>query len=88
LLSDFSPNYPLLRLTANLGKFQYMIQWAYMQDRDAVKFDSFGNNRRKWGAFHYLDWNVSKRLSFGYFDAIILKKLTTAASYTVSTLTL
>jgi len=72
LLSDFAPNYPLLRLTANLGKVQYMIEWAYMEDQGAPRFDTpFGNNRRKWGAFHYLDWNVSKRLSFGYYDAII-----------------
>lgn len=72
LLSDFAANYPLLRLTANLGKFQYMIMWAYMEDRtSAVKFDSFGNNRRKWGAFHYLDWNVSKRVSLGFFNALI-----------------
>jgi len=72
LLSDFSPNYPLLRLTANLGKVQYMIQWAYMEDQHAVQFDSFGNNRRKWGAFHYLDWNITNRLSLGYFDAVII----------------
>jgi hypothetical protein len=74
LLSDFSPNYPLLRLTANLGKVQYMIQWAYMEDQKAPQFDSFGNNRRKWGAFHYLDWNITNRLSLGYFDAIIVSE--------------
>jgi len=74
LLSDFSPNYPLLRLTANLGKVQYMIQWAYMEDQEAKQFDSFGNNRRKWGAFHYLDWNITNRLSLGYFDAVIISE--------------
>jgi hypothetical protein len=74
LLSDFAPNYPLLRLTANLGKVQYMIQWAYMNDQGSPRFDSFGNQRRKWGAFHYLDWNISNRLSLGYFDAIIMSE--------------
>ncbi|MDR3694680.1 MAG: gliding motility protein RemB [Mucilaginibacter sp.] len=74
LLSDFAPNYPLLRLTANLGKVQYMIQWAYMNDQRATRFDSFGNQRRKWGAFHYLDWNITNRLSLGYFDAIIMSE--------------
>jgi hypothetical protein len=74
LLSDFAANYPLLRLTANLGKVQYMMMWAYMQDMHAVKFDSFGSNRRKWGAYHYLDWNVTNRLSFGFFNSIIIQE--------------
>ncbi len=74
LLSDFAANYPLLRLTANLGKIQYMIMWAYLDDAQATKFDSFGNNRRKWGAFHYLDWNVSNRFSLGFFNALITEE--------------
>jgi hypothetical protein len=71
LLSDFASNYPLLRLTANLGKVQYMMMWAYLEDQKATKFDTFGGNRRKWGAFHYLDWNVTNRLSLGFFNALI-----------------
>ncbi len=74
LLSDFAANYPLLRLTANFGPVQYMIMWAYMEDISVTKFDTFGSNRRKWGAFHYLDWNVNKRLSFGFFNALIAEE--------------
>jgi len=74
LLSDFAANYPLLRLTVNLGKVQYMIMWAYMEDITSVRFDSFGDNRRKWGAFHYLDWNITNRLSLGYFNALIAEE--------------
>jgi len=71
LLSDYAAPYPLLRLTANLGKVQYMVMWAYMEDEWAKKFDGFGSNRRKWGMFHYLDWNVTNRLSLGLFNALI-----------------
>lgn len=71
LLSDFAANYPLLRLTANLGKLQYMMMWAYLQDQSAFQFNSFFNNRRKWAAFHYLDWNITNRLSLGFFNAVI-----------------
>ncbi|WP_428330158.1 gliding motility protein RemB [Mucilaginibacter sp.] len=74
LLSDFAANYPLLRLTANVGRVQYMLQWAYMEDINAPKFDSFGSNRRKWGVFHYLDWNVTNRLSLGFFNALIAQE--------------
>jgi len=71
LLSDFAANYPMLRLTANLGSVQYMIMVANMEDILAQKYDTFGNNRRKWAAFHYLDWNVTNRLSLGFFNAVI-----------------
>jgi len=74
LLSDFAANYPLLRITANLGKVQYMMMWAYLEDADAQQFDSFGNNRRKWAAFHYVDWNITKRLSVGFFNALIAEE--------------
>ncbi len=74
LLSDFAANYPLLRLTANLGRVQYMMMWAYLQDQTAKQFDSFGNNRRKWAAFHYLDWNVTNRFSLGFFNALIAEE--------------
>ena len=71
LLSDFAAPYPFLRLTATVGKVQYMLMWTNMEDLFAPKFDTFGNNRRKWVLFHYLDWTVSNRVSFGFFNALI-----------------
>lgn len=72
LLSDNPAPAPLLRLTANVGNMQYMIMWTYMQDIKLPQFDSFGSNRRKWGLFHYLDWNVSNSLSLGFFNGYIV----------------
>ena len=75
LLSDFASAYPLLRLTANLGKnIQYMAQWAYLEDQNAVQFNAFYNNRRKWAAFHYIDWNINNRASLGFFNALIAEE--------------
>jgi len=71
LLSDVAATYPLLRLTATVGKVQYMMMVADMEDINLPKYDTYGNNRRKMAAFHYVDWNVTKRLSLGYFDALI-----------------
>ncbi|HTD98577.1 MAG TPA: hypothetical protein VK668_04800 [Mucilaginibacter sp.] len=71
LLSDAASPYPFLKLTGKLGNVQYMAMWAYMDDPMAPKFNSFGDDRRKWGVFHYLDWNVSNRLSLGFFDSVI-----------------
>jgi hypothetical protein len=72
LLSDNAANYPLLRLTANLGKVQYMWMITNMEDQQLTIFDDFGNNRRKWADFHYLDWNITNRLSLGFFNAVII----------------
>jgi len=71
LLSDFSTNYPFLKLTGTLGNVQYMAMWTAMQDLDAPTRSYETGNRRKGGVFHYLDWNVNNRLSLGFFDSII-----------------
>jgi hypothetical protein len=71
LLSDFAANYPLLRATANVGPVQYMMMWTYLQDLKAPKFDDFGSNRRKYALYHYLDWNATKSLSLGFFNAVV-----------------
>jgi hypothetical protein len=75
LLSDFAQNYPLLRLKFDIGKkVQYMAMWAYLQDQYAMKFDSVSQhppNRIKWGAFHYVDWTITNRVSLGFFNALI-----------------
>jgi hypothetical protein len=69
LLSDYASPYPFLKLTATLGNVRYMAMWAYFNDPLSVKVD--GGDRKKYGIFHYLDWNVSNRLSIGFFDAVI-----------------
>jgi hypothetical protein len=69
LLSDYASPYPFFKLTATLGNVRYMVMWANFND--PVDVDASGNDRKKWGVFHYLDWNVSNRFSVGFFDAII-----------------
>ncbi|KHJ39138.1 hypothetical protein PBAC_07380 [Pedobacter glucosidilyticus] len=71
LLSDVAANYPFLKLTANLGNVKYMAMWAQFQDLRSPQFSYDNGFRKKWGVFHYLDWNVTERLSVGIFDAII-----------------
>jgi hypothetical protein len=71
LLSDYSSPYSFLKLTGNLGNVSYMVMWSYMQDPNAPKLSYEVGNRKKWGVFHYLDWNVTNRLSLGFFDSVI-----------------
>lgn len=71
LLSDYASNYPFFKVTATVGNVRYMSMWANMQDPLAPKLSYQDGNRKKWGVFHYLDWNVSNKFSLGFFDAVI-----------------
>ena len=76
LLSDFSSNYTHLKLTGTIGNVQYTSIWAYMNDPKNPRRDSAGVSGRfgdgaKWGAFQYLDYNATNRLSVGFFQSVI-----------------
>lgn len=69
LLSDYASPYPFFKLTGTLGNVRYMVMWTYMND---PAFTSpLDVSRKKFGVFHYLDWNVSNRLSFGFFENVM-----------------
>lgn len=75
LLSDASSNYTHLKLTGTIGNVQYTSIWAYMNDPRNPRVDALGESDRygngvKWGAFQYLDYNATNRLSVGFFQAI------------------
>lgn len=72
LLSDVAGNYSFFRVRATLGNVQYQTIFSYMLDNGAPRLT---NDRRlgargKWNAMHYIDWNVSNRLSIGFFQAV------------------
>ncbi len=72
LLSDVAANYSFLRLRATLGNVQYQTIFAYMLDPGAERFteDRRLGDRGKWMVAHYLDWNITKRFSAGFFQAV------------------
>ena len=69
LLSDYASPYPFFKLTGTLGNVRYMVMWTYMNDPSLTS--QYGIDRKKFGVFHYLDWNVNNRLSFGFFDNVM-----------------
>jgi hypothetical protein len=71
ILSDVATNYPFFKIATTLGNVKYLNLWAQFQDLRSPQTSYENGNRKKWGVFHYLDWNVNKRLSLGFFDAII-----------------
>ncbi|MBB6271526.1 hypothetical protein HDF26_001953 [Pedobacter cryoconitis] len=71
LLSDNSFNYPFLKVTATLGSVRYMAMWAQFIDLYDTPFDDETPYPKKYGLFHYLSWNATKRLSLGLFENIM-----------------
>src|SRR5690606_6530028 len=79
-LSDISSNYTAPKLTGRLGNVRYMSMWTYMLEpmhpRSSTTDPITGLPTRsgdnwKWGAFQYLDWNVSNRFSVGFFQSVV-----------------
>ena len=71
ILSDVATNYPFFKIASTLGNVKYLNIWAQFQDLRSTPTSYENGNRKKWGVFHYLDWNVNNRLSLGFFDAVI-----------------
>lgn len=71
LLSDWSFNYPYLKVTANYRTLQYTVMWSqYVSDIDR----SFGNKLgypRKWGQTFFLDWHFAPNGNIGLFESVI-----------------
>lgn len=66
LLSDASNSYPYFKITTNVWHIQYTNLFTVLQD-----IEPSGISGVKYAAFHFLSWNISKRLNFSLFEAVI-----------------
>lgn len=71
LLSDVSVPYPYFRATFENKKVQYAAIYMQHIDLQAPIISNDLGFRRKWAVMHYLNWNVSKKFSLGFFDALV-----------------
>jgi hypothetical protein len=70
LLSDNSYNYPYFRLTTTFWRVKYINLFAMMNDISTANGDP-SQFKRKYASMHYLNWNISRRVSLGIFEAVI-----------------
>ncbi|MCF8464421.1 MAG: capsule assembly Wzi family protein [Flavobacteriales bacterium] len=72
LLSDVGYNYPYLKVSTTLWKFQYDFIFTQLQDtRVPVIFEA--GFKKKWASFHYLSLMVGKRVQVGLFEGVVFK---------------
>lgn len=70
ILSDNAYAYPFLKITTNVWRIKYLNLYTEFLDLNAKH--TFTNGfYKKYGAFHYLDIAVSKKLEIGFFEAVI-----------------
>jgi hypothetical protein len=70
-LSDAAYSYPYLKMTATFLKAKYMFMVSELKNfyRDPTLGDT--RYQTKYGAFHYLTWNIGQRFSVGLFESVI-----------------
>lgn len=81
ILSDITFSYPYLKITGTLGNVQYTSMWAQFMDLKSKSFAEAYEDigyLKKWGVFHFLDWNINKKITVGLFDAVIWPDVDTA----------
>ena len=72
LLSDAGFNYPYLKVSTNLWKFQY--DFIFTQLQDTRLWSTFESGfKKKWASFHYLSVNIGKRVQVGLFEGVVFK---------------
>jgi hypothetical protein len=71
ILSDVAVPYPYFKATYASKKIQYSA--IYMQHTDATApiLSEVLGLQKKWSVMHYLDWNITKKLTIGLFDAVV-----------------
>lgn len=70
-LSDQNFSYPYIKLTTSAWHLKYVNLYAQLKDSYPSGAQSNGKMGNKYGSFHFLSWDVSKRVNIGFFEAII-----------------
>lgn len=73
ILSANAYNYPYFKIETNLWKIKYVNLWANFKDIRNSSSSAWPSFYNKYGSFHYLSWNVSKKFNLGLYEAIIWK---------------
>lgn len=71
-LSDYANSYPYFKVTANFWKIKYMALYTNFQD---IRFGNgnFSDFYQKFSTIHYLSYNATKWLNFGFFESIVFE---------------
>ncbi|WP_333596134.1 hypothetical protein [Schleiferia thermophila] len=70
-LDDHTIPYGFFRIETDVWKFRYINLFTVMSDITRANMTS-GRYLPKYGAIHYLSWNISKRFNLSFFESMII----------------
>jgi hypothetical protein len=70
LLSDNARNSPYFRIDTRLWRLHYVNLWSEFQDNRFTDVRG-GAYQKKYGAFHYLSYSITRRLELTFFETVI-----------------
>lgn len=68
-LSDNAIAYPFFKISTSIWKIKYVSLFAWHKEIGAIP--GVSKDKNKFGTFHYLSWNATKRLNFSFFESIV-----------------
>ena len=71
LLSDVANNYTYFRINTTIGKFKYVQLYSNFKDISSSTYSDYFSMPNKFGAFHYLSWNIAPWLNASFFETVI-----------------
>jgi hypothetical protein len=66
-LSDYGKAYPFAQIRARFWHVEYLVMYQFFNEEFNKK------QRSKYGAMHYLSWNVTKWLNVGVFETVVFQ---------------
>jgi hypothetical protein len=66
-LSDYGKPYPFAQIRARFWHIEYLVMYQFFSENYKLKQQS------KYGAMHYLSWNVTKWLNVGVFETVVFQ---------------
>jgi hypothetical protein len=66
-LSDYGKPYPFAQIRARFWHVEYLVMYQFLKE------DYNNTWRSKYGATHYLSWNIAKWLNAGIFETVVFQ---------------
>ncbi len=66
-LSDYGKPYPFAQIRARFWHVEYLVMYQFFKEQNNQSWSS------KYGAMHYLSWNITKWLNVGVFETVVFQ---------------
>jgi hypothetical protein len=80
LLSEFASNFLNVKLKAKVWRFKYLFMIGQMRDNSIRPVKKYWDQEARYTAFHYMSWNVTRKINLAFFESVIWRGQDTTLS--------